>query len=451
MKIIRSGMCSMECKLVPFSYPWGILTNLFLPLACSDSGIMFPIKCKDLLPLDHLVIKSFAVRGRLGPLTVWVSNSDQHQRGENDDDQAAQHRIRLDPKNWTKLYDKKHGPSRFEYKELLLETPIRLVPGETRVIYIHSTLPGDEAIVYDNSNYGHTSKRYEDDKLAIMTGRAHVSNDVFGQEPIWGWGNAWRDRREFVGRLNYGTVYKLWNPQVQPKFGGNFQDGARALFLCQRRWESPWSKLPDECLFYILNMCRWDWFDDDTATMRKRRKREKAMILRQKEEAVLRAAEEARRQEEAMVLACQAVEDEKPPACRTRRSKTNRVYAIQDDEDDDDDDTSKPEDKRVKSMDADDDVEMKEDDDEDDNDDDFEEDDEDDDAEWSDNEDQYHRANVDEFTFRDVDSDIDENDEQESDNHGSARREWIRRQFARIHVLRALGSVEAGEVTHVQF
>ncbi|OEU05991.1 hypothetical protein FRACYDRAFT_257077 [Fragilariopsis cylindrus CCMP1102] len=39
-------------------------------------GIMFPIKCKDLLPIDHLVIKSVSVRGRLGPLTVWISNED---------------------------------------------------------------------------------------------------------------------------------------------------------------------------------------------------------------------------------------------------------------------------------------------------------------------------------------------------------------------------------------
>ena len=32
---------------------------------------MFPVKCKDILPIDHVVINSVAVRGGLGPLTVW--------------------------------------------------------------------------------------------------------------------------------------------------------------------------------------------------------------------------------------------------------------------------------------------------------------------------------------------------------------------------------------------
>lgn len=74
-----------------------------------------------------------------------------------------------------------------------------------------------------------------------------------------------------------------------------------------------------------------------------------------------------------------------------------------------------------------------------------------DDEDWSDGEDQYYRANHDHFTYRDFDSD-DENDAQDDDEMNSqSRRDWIRRQFARIHVLRALASMEDGHVTHVQF
>ena len=73
------------------------------------------------------------------------------------------------------------------------------------------------------------------------------------------------------------------------------------------------------------------------------------------------------------------------------------------------------------------------------------------DEDWSDDEDQYYRANHDHFTYRDFDSD-DENDAQDDDEMNSqSRRDWIRRQFARIHVLRALASMEDGHVTHVQF
>lgn len=406
-------------------------------------GIMFPVKCKDLLPLDHLVIKSVAVRGRLGPLTVWVSNPDQHQNGN---DERMQQRVRLNPRYWTKLYEKNHDPSFRKYKDLELTTPLRLHPGETRVIYIHSSLPGDEAIVYDNSYYGQTSKRYEDSKLSIMTGRAHLSTTVFGQDPIWGWGNAWRDRREFVGRLKYGTVFKLWNPQVQPKFGHNFQDGARALFLSQRRWESPWSKLPDECIFYILNMCRWDWFDDGVDDMKQRRKREKAKLQQMKLEAAKREAEEA---ELAAANEAPTTGGEDRKQC-ARRCKTDRVFATDADSEDEDVEMQDTE-SHLKNSD-DENINDVEDDDEDDDEGDDEDDDdeewvESDEAEWSDNEDQYHNANFNAFIYRDVDSDTeDDNDNSELQTQANAHGQWMRRHYARLHILRALASVEDREI-----
>ena len=382
------------------------------------SGIMFPVKCKDLLPLDHLVIKSVAVRGYLGPLTVWVSNDDYEQQRQGD--RSVERRVRLNPAFWTKLSDKTHERSCREYKQLVLENPIKLKPGETRVIYIHSTLPGDRAIVYDNSYYGMESNRYEDDKLLIMTGRAHVSTEVFGQEPIWGWGNAWRDRREFVGRLEYGTVYKLWNPQVQPKFGGKFQDGARSLFMCQRRWESPWSLLPDECIFFILNMCRWDWFDDDFESMKQRRKREKLRARLDREEAAATATasmDESGTTDDNQMEEGSEEEEEEEEEDEEEEDEDDEDFALEEDDDEDDD-----------------------------------EDGDSDDA-WSDDGDQYHRANVQSFSYRDVDSDEEDADDSEGEVAAGrpAQREWIRRQYARIHVLRALAQMEDGAIGNVQF
>jgi hypothetical protein len=42
--------------------------------------------------------------------------------------------------------------------------------------------------------------------------------------------------------------------------------------MCQRRLESPFSKLPDDCIYFILNMMRWDWVDDTTVAMRREQK-----------------------------------------------------------------------------------------------------------------------------------------------------------------------------------
>jgi len=124
--------------------------------------------------------------------------------------------------------------------------------------------------VYDNQQQ---LKTFDDQFLTVLPGRSHVSPDVFGTEPIWGRGNAWRDNREFVGRVSYGVVYKLWNPAENLSFGGNFRHLARVLFMCQRRWESPFSMLSDDCIFYILNMCRWDWMADTFDELRAHKKK----------------------------------------------------------------------------------------------------------------------------------------------------------------------------------
>lgn len=453
---------------------------------------MFPVKCKDILPVDHLVIKSVSVRGQLGSMTVWVSNEDGNRRrstgngtdnnvhssshinedlnrrrssrnllgrqNNNIDQQRGgegvntpnntQHRIPLTPSSWTKLYEKHHDPCpRHQYTELVFNEPVRIRPGELRAFYIHSTLPGDKAVVYDNSYYGSSDKRFEDDKIVIMTGRAHVSTTCFGQDPIWGWGNAWRDRREFVGRISYGTVYKLWNPEVQPKFGRYFQDGSRSLFLCQRRWESPFSMLPDEAIFYILNMCRWDWFEDNDVTMKERRRREKA---RDKQLILM---EQQQQDEAAFLTSATAVpikeddfEDSKPGgrgvACAHRAicdqsctaTAIGKTTGLEDSEEENEDsvEMDNKEDGDI-SMEVGDDV--------------VGSDEELDSDGNSSDEDEYHTANNRHFSFNDIDSDGEDDDEDEDGDDEqidsrAPRYEWFQRQSARIRALRALASLE---------
>lgn len=254
-------------------------------------GVVFPVRCKQTLPVNHIVINSISVRGRLGPLTVWVNkdsgvkNYDNNSQDERYSFRAARlsgggktvSSISMKKKDWTKIYEKNHKPSFQDYCELSLANPIILKPGEVRGIYVHSTLRSDEAIVYDNRK---AEKTHDDDFISIYPGRAHVSERTFGTIPIWGWGNAWRDNREFVGRLNYGVVYRLWNPVQHLSFGSRFQTATKTLFGCQRRDESPFSNLPDDCIFYILNMCRWDWVEDDAKEiLKEQRKRVRALSL----------------------------------------------------------------------------------------------------------------------------------------------------------------------------
>jgi len=256
-------------------------------------GIIFPIKAKRVLPIQHIVIRSVAVRGQLGPMTVWVSNEDCDGSSPN---AMGQYNFRLEARYWTKVYAQTHEPSQQEYCVLDFsnaEHPVIIQPGRVRALYIHSTLAGDESIVYDNakpllSRRARRSKpppRYEDTLISLGSGKAHLSNELFGQNPIWGWGNAWRDRRDFVGQIEYGAVYQLWNPEIHNHFGDAFRTAVITLLTARTRPESTLSVLPDECLFYILNMCRWDWFDDKDNSMQRRLK-----YLKRKRRILLAAA-----------------------------------------------------------------------------------------------------------------------------------------------------------------
>ena len=154
---------------------------------------MFDVSCDTILPVEYVEIQSISVRGELGPLTVWQTpNTFQGKHEEMEE--------------WTKVYDATHPPSR-EMTELVLDPPLRLRPGESLGLYVHSALPGDEAIVYDNQR-NHTT--YRDRVFKVLPGLAHLSNRPFGKRGFWG--RPWRCNREFVGRMEYGVRWKMWTP-----------------------------------------------------------------------------------------------------------------------------------------------------------------------------------------------------------------------------------------------
>lgn len=217
-------------------------------------GVMFPLRIKEDFPVDRILLKSISVRGRLGPMTVWIdedNGSDASSEGRKKYEQLQRYGL-----TWNKIYDKVHLPSMKHFCELTFAWPLSFRPGEIRTIYIHSSDLSDKAVVYDNAREGMV---YQDDMISITVGKAHLSTTPFGNTSIWGYPGAWRDNRAFVGQLHYGIVYKLWNPQTHTEFNTAFDRMVLTLLLCQRRYESPVSLLPDDCLYYILNMCTHNW------------------------------------------------------------------------------------------------------------------------------------------------------------------------------------------------
>lgn len=210
------------------------------------SGIMFSIVVKEELPVDFLEIEAVAVRGQLGPLTVWVKAGGW---------ELGQHERRS---SWKQVYCEEHMPSRRKLVPLKFDEPARVRGGDKISIYIHSALPNDQAIVYDNQRFYVTR---EDDFMRVTPGLAHLCNEPFGSWHPWG---SWRRNREFVGSVSYGVRYILWNPvkHVHQRFNDPFKDLVLLMLLCKPRADCPFSWLSEDCIFYILNMTRYDWVKD---------------------------------------------------------------------------------------------------------------------------------------------------------------------------------------------
>lgn len=96
---------------------------------------------------------------------------------------------------------------------------------------------------------------------------AHLNCVPFLSESPWGggWGRGqgWRNNREFVGKIDYGVRWLLWDPTVTKRFPKIFQQVVYNFIAAGYRAESLVSALPQEIVLFILNMCDWNHFGED--------------------------------------------------------------------------------------------------------------------------------------------------------------------------------------------
>lgn len=127
------------------------------------NGIMFDLDCSDTLPVKDIVIESIWVRGRLGSMSVYITPETHANKEENSEE-------------WKQIHTGQYSASFEELKEMKLEHPISLKPGQSIGIYVHSADRGDEGIVYNNQRGVFT---HVDRHLKIMPGLAHLSSIPF--------------------------------------------------------------------------------------------------------------------------------------------------------------------------------------------------------------------------------------------------------------------------------
>jgi hypothetical protein len=212
-------------------------------------GMMFDLEAKSEVPIEHVVLSEIAVRGDLGHVTVWWTP-------------GSFNPVKTKKDAWTCVYDAAHPPSPARYAALQIH-PVTIAPGSTIGLYIHCRHHEDTALVYDNRR---SEVVFEDSFIQVHAGMAHLDNVPFGGTNPWGFGygpeSAFRANRTFVGRLQLGAKYRLWNPEKKMhfQFPHAFREMVKTFLLVARR---PEASLPfdDMTLFYIFNMCCYDWFE----------------------------------------------------------------------------------------------------------------------------------------------------------------------------------------------
>ena len=260
--------------------------------------------------------------------------------------------------------------------------------------------------------------------------------------------------------------FKLWTPNVHDLQGPKFRQAVLSLISCQRHYCSPVSMLPDECIYYIMNMCRWDDFGDGPTQLRERRRtrrqreQEAARLQREHDEAIAAAQQETDAMEQDAVADANEVGDASAggqeedrtsgSGCCLRRvastssnDQDEEFHDVAESEQSDDSDSDdEMEDNEEVDDENDDDEDVSFSDDEESEDSDGEEDDDDDDdtdeSDWE----RAHgyRADNRVFRFRIVDSDDEDAAAANEETIVDARPAFFRRNLIRIHVLRAIAA-----------
>lgn len=154
------------------------------------SGMMFNLKCRTLLPVSCLVIRSVAVRGRLGEMRVFVTKGGYRGKKE-------------DAKQWQLVYHGTHEQSFEKVVDMTFDNPVMIVPGDVLGIYVHCSDPGDEGVVYDRRRRGTNQNTFSDNFIHITSGTADLNSKPFQNVNPWTGSptGGWRENREFVGNI----------------------------------------------------------------------------------------------------------------------------------------------------------------------------------------------------------------------------------------------------------
>ena len=234
----------------------------------SYSGVIFDLECKG---PHEVTVHSISIGGMLGRVRIFVR--DRPWEADKPRERQSIHHYwattgKLSKHGWTLITDRVCKASWDKAQEIILDTPIILLPHSRRGIYLHSNLPDDTDLGIQYQSYRKDDIVAEDEILTIHPGLGHTGSTPFDEEHGW-----YREYRGPAGCISYKYRLKSWSPRENIMFPRDFRDAVFTMLLCQHKevlhnslsggkstFATSLFSLPTFVIYHIIEFCNWDFF-----------------------------------------------------------------------------------------------------------------------------------------------------------------------------------------------
>ena len=228
----------------------------------SYAGVMFDVR-----PVGdwEVTLHAVHVAGQLGQVTVWIATG-----GWCGDGNTRRALARsgwgnandvIDAARWQQVACVGHAePSWHHCVEVALSQPVRVLPGSTVGIYVHSDVPGDGGIIYQSC--GRSDVLAASEHVRVLPGLGHTSPTPFGTRDGW-WASKGQRMRGPSGAFSYTPRERFWSVCEAAEMPRSLRAAVREVLLCHARGGAALGSLPKELLLdSVLSYCRWSWFGE---------------------------------------------------------------------------------------------------------------------------------------------------------------------------------------------
>lgn len=221
--------------------------------AHSFAGIIFDVHaCSE----REVMVTSVHVAGMLGRVRIFARECTWRDDEEETERRTVftgwGHHYEMNERGWALVHDEQLPPSWNTAREVRLQQPVRIMPHHTRALFVHSNLPDDLGIQYQE--WRPADVVAADDTVQILPGLGFTGQVPFDHRHGW-----YRQGRGPAGGISYTSQPVYWNMRSHAGCPAELQGMVRTMLCVHAQPESTLHVLPAHLLLYMLEFLRWDW------------------------------------------------------------------------------------------------------------------------------------------------------------------------------------------------